>query len=94
MSKEEAKIVQLQWHKEGEQEEQKLVLFNPAYAIIYYVNITLELLNKTNTMEQRGAILHLLEVTEKDSGVYVCYITSFPDGNTKISTKVQVTGKL
>ncbi|MCJ8742477.1 hypothetical protein PDJAM_G00082540 [Pangasius djambal] len=86
-------IIQLQWHKEGEQGEQKLVVFNPSFSpyTLSSVGTTLELVNNINTAKLRGSILHLQEVTEKDSGVYVCDIASFPDGSIKISTKVQVT---
>lgn len=93
MPKEHPKIIQLQWHKEGEEGEQKLVVFNPTYSTLYYVNVTLELVKETNTMELQGSILHLQEVTEKDSGGYVCDIASFPDGSIKTFTKVQVIGK-
>ncbi|KAB5543504.1 hypothetical protein PHYPO_G00079940 [Pangasianodon hypophthalmus] len=93
MLHEHPKIIQLQWHKEGEQGEQKLVVFNPAYSpsTPSSVGTKLELVYNTNTTKLRGSILHLQEVTEKDSGVYVCDIASFPDGSIKSSTKVQVT---
>ncbi|XP_017345553.1 poliovirus receptor [Ictalurus punctatus] len=90
MSKEHPTIIQLQWHKEGEKEEQKLVVFNPSYSVLYYANHKLELVNETNTTELRGSILLLQEVTEKDSGNYVCDIASFPAGSIKTVTKVQV----
>lgn len=93
LSKKDAKIIQIQWHKEGENGEQKLVVFNPSFPAVYLANITLELVNDKNTNNLRGSILHLQEVTEKDSGVYVCEIASFPDGNIKSFTKVQLTGK-
>lgn len=93
MYSENENIFQLGWGKKDDQEEQTLVLFNPAFSALYYMNITLELVNKTNTTKLRGSILHLQEVTEKDSGNYVCNIASFPGGNFKGFTKVQVTGK-
>ncbi|KAF7701191.1 nectin-2 isoform X1 [Silurus meridionalis] len=91
LSKEQTKIIQLQWHKMGEQEEQKLVVFNPAYSPIYYGNVELEVVNKTSSTELRGTILHLHNVTVKDSGDYVCDIATFPDGSIKSFTKVRVT---
>ncbi|KAK3549545.1 hypothetical protein QTP86_003950 [Hemibagrus guttatus] len=94
LSKKDSKIIQLQWHKQGNQGEQKLVVFNPVFSTLYHANVTLELVNDTNTAELRGSILHLQEATEKDSGDYVCDITSFPDGSTKNFTKLQVTVKI
>lgn len=94
ISNKDSNIIQLQWHKEGEKGTQKLVVFNPSYSPIYYANVKLELVKALNTTVLRGSILHLQEATETDSGVYVCDITTFPDGSTKNITKVQVTGKL
>ncbi|XP_058267015.1 cell surface glycoprotein MUC18 isoform X2 [Hemibagrus wyckioides] len=91
LSNKRSKIIQLQWHKERNQGEQKLVVFNPVFSTLYFADVTLELVNDTNTAELRGSILHLQEATEQDSGVYVCDITSFPDGSIKNFTKVQVT---
>ncbi|MCI4388236.1 hypothetical protein PGIGA_G00083420 [Pangasianodon gigas] len=84
-------IIQLQWHKEGEQGEQKLVVFNPAYSPFTSSSVGTKLELVYNTTKLRGSILHLQEVIEKDSGDYVCDIASFPDGSIKRSTKVQVT---
>lgn len=69
------------------------MVFNPVFSTLYFADVTLELVNDTNTAELRGSILHLQEATEQDSGDYVCDITSFPDGSIKNFTKVQVTGK-
>ncbi|KAF4082047.1 hypothetical protein AMELA_G00147200 [Ameiurus melas] len=88
--KEHPTIIQLQWHKEGEKGEQKLVVFNPSYSALYNKNPKLELVYKTNPTELQGSIWHLQEVTEKDSGNYVCDIASFPDGSIKTVTNVQV----
>lgn len=93
MNSENENILQLGWGKKDDQGEQKLVLFNPHFTAIYYMDVTLELVNQTNTTKLRGSILHLQKVTEKDSGNYVCDITSFPGGSFKGFTKVQVTGK-
>ncbi|TSK16197.1 Mitochondrial import inner membrane translocase subunit Tim10 B [Bagarius yarrelli] len=89
--KENLKFIQLQWYKQDEHGEQRLVMFNPLYPILYYANVILEPMRETNTRNLLGSILHLQEVTEKDSGVYSCDLTSFPDGRKKYLTKVQVT---
>ncbi|KAF5898234.1 T-cell surface protein tactile-like, partial [Clarias magur] len=91
MPEKHSKIVQLQWHKEGKQGHQKLVIFNPTILTYYHANVTLKLVPETNTTDIRGSILHLQQVTEEDSGEYVCDIASFPDGSIKTSTKVQIT---
>ncbi|KAM9456447.1 CD166 antigen-like [Clarias gariepinus] len=87
------KIIQLQWHKEGKHGHQKLVTFNPTFPTYYYANVTLQLVPETNSTntDKRGSILHLQNVTEEDSGEYVCDIASFPDGSIKSSTNVQIT---
>ncbi|KAL7847527.1 hypothetical protein AOLI_G00222450 [Acnodon oligacanthus] len=83
-------INQLEWHREGERGDEKLVVFNPQFQPYYSANVTLQLVRQTNTSLQ-GSILHLLGVTEKDKGNYICEITSFPHGSSKKATKVQVT---
>lgn len=93
LSQKNSKIIQLQWLKQEKHGEQSLVVFNPLFSPIYNANVKLEPMTETNTRELQGSILHLQEVTEKDSGDYVCDITSFPHGNIKNYTKVQVTGK-
>ncbi|KAM9456124.1 uncharacterized protein Hap1MRO34_019627 [Clarias gariepinus] len=87
------KIIQVQWHMEGKHGQQKLVTFNPTFPTYYYANVTLQLVPETNSTntDKRGSILHLQNVTEEDSGEYVCDIASFPDGSIKSSTKVQIT---
>lgn len=69
------------------------MVFNPVFSTLYFANVKLELVKDTNPAELRGSILYLQEATEQDSGVYVCDITSFPDGSIKNVIKVQVTGK-
>ncbi|XP_060752242.1 cell surface glycoprotein MUC18 [Tachysurus vachellii] len=91
LSQKHSKIIQLQWLKQAKHGEQSLVVFNPLFSPIYNANVKLEPMTETNTTELQGSILHLQEVTEKDSGDYVCDITSFPHGNIKNYTKVQVT---
>ncbi|KAF5898235.1 T-cell surface protein tactile-like, partial [Clarias magur] len=91
MPEKHSKIVQLQWHKEGKQGQKKLVIFNPTISTYFYANVTLKLVPETNTTDIRGSILHLQQVTEEDSGEYICDIASFPDGSIKTSTKVQIT---
>ncbi|KAL7847317.1 hypothetical protein SRHO_G00222970 [Serrasalmus rhombeus] len=83
-------INQLEWHREGERGDEKLVVFNPLFQPHYSANVTLQLVRQTNSRLQ-GSILHLLGVTEMDSGNYVCEISSFPYGSSKKATKVQVT---
>ncbi|XP_053332072.1 nectin-2-like [Clarias gariepinus] len=85
------KIIQLQWHKEGKHGHQKLVTFNPTFPTYYYANVTLQLVPETNSADKRGSSLHLQDVTEEDSGEYVCEIASFPDSSIKSFTKVQIT---
>ncbi|KAL6473138.1 hypothetical protein MHYP_G00193260 [Metynnis hypsauchen] len=90
LEEEEISINQLEWHREGERGDEKLVVFNPQFLPHYSANVTLQLVRQANSRLQ-GSILHLLGVTEKDKGNYVCEISSFPYGSSKKATKVQVT---
>ncbi|XP_072515438.1 nectin-1 isoform X2 [Salminus brasiliensis] len=84
-------INQIEWHAEREGLNKKLVVFNPQFSTHYNVPVQLQLVYRTSTTKIQGSILHLYNVTEEDSGIYVCEISTFPDGSFKVSTKVQFT---
>ncbi|XP_035391613.1 serine/threonine-rich protein adg2 isoform X2 [Electrophorus electricus] len=82
----EININQLEWSRAN----QKLVVFNPAYPIHYDANVTLRLINRTDTAKLQGSVLILNNVKKNDTGDYVCDITTFPNGSIKRIISVQV----
>uniref|UniRef100_A0A8B9HSP8 Ig-like domain-containing protein n=1 Tax=Astyanax mexicanus TaxID=7994 RepID=A0A8B9HSP8_ASTMX len=91
--KHEVNINQIEWDVKIKDNRERLVVFSPQYRPHYFEPVYLELVNRTNSTILRGSILHLYNVTKKDSGTYFCYITTFPYGSYQNSTVVQVTGK-
>ncbi|XP_066507602.1 nectin-4 [Hoplias malabaricus] len=87
----EVNINQIEWIKEEESGNKKLVVFNPAHNPHYWAKVTIELVNRTNSAKLQGSILHVHGITEKDRGNYICDIVTFPDGSFKKITTVQVT---
>ncbi|KAG9263663.1 T-cell surface protein tactile [Astyanax mexicanus] len=89
--KHEVNINQIEWDVKIKDNRERLVVFSPQYRPHYFEPVYLELVNRTNSTILRGSILHLYNVTKKDSGTYFCYITTFPYGSYQNSTVVQVT---
>ncbi|XP_007247327.3 T-cell surface protein tactile [Astyanax mexicanus] len=89
--KHEVNINQIEWDVKIKDNRKRLVVFSPQYRPHYFVPVYLELVNRTNSTILHGSILHLYNVTKKDSGTYFCYITTFPYGSYQNSTVLQVT---
>lgn len=91
-------VIQLEWIKQpkgNEKIDKKIVVFHPSMETFYFqTGPLLKKMTSSKTGKLQGSILTLYEVTMKDSGNYICEITSYPNGSIKRTTKLQVTGKL
>lgn len=91
-------VIQLEWFKQqtgNEKNDQKIVVFHPTMPEHYFQTSShLKTMTSSKTGKLQGSILTLYKVTMKDSGNYICEITSYPNGSIKRTTKLQVTGKL
>ncbi|XP_067289933.1 T-cell surface protein tactile [Pseudorasbora parva] len=92
--KNEIKVVQLEWIKQqkGNQNDQKIVVVHNTMPE-HYFQLGFHQTRKVSlkTGELQGSVLTLYKVAKKDSGNYVCEITSYPNGSIKRTTKLQVT---
>ncbi|KAK7120491.1 hypothetical protein R3I94_020483 [Phoxinus phoxinus] len=91
----EIKVNQLEWIKQqngDEKNDKKIVVFHPEMPA-YYIQKgpLLTPLTSSKTGKLKGSVLTLYEVTMKDSGNYICEITSYPNGSIKTITMLQVT---
>ncbi|KAK7125829.1 hypothetical protein R3I93_021256 [Phoxinus phoxinus] len=91
----EIEVIQLEWIKQqngDEKNDKKIVVFHPAMKASYIQKgPLLTPVNSQKTGKLQGSVLTLYEVTMKDSGNYICEITSYPNGSIKTITKLQVT---
>ncbi|XP_028451408.1 T-cell surface protein tactile [Perca flavescens] len=79
------KIVSIEWRK-NKNEETKLVLYSEKFGIYqFWPNVTMQIENTS-----MGSHLHLFQVTKWDSGFYICDITSFPLGNIRRETELEI----
>ncbi|XP_077053504.1 nectin-4-like [Siphateles boraxobius] len=88
------KIIQLEWIKQNDNEknDKKIVVFHPTMPEFYFqTGPLLTTMTSSKTGKLQGSVLTLYEVTMKDSGNYICEITSYPDGSIKRTTNLQVT---
>lgn len=94
----EVKVIQLEWLKQqkgDEKNDKKIVVFHPTLPAFYFeIGPLLTTKTSSKTGRLQGSVLTLYEVTMKDSGNYICEITSYPNGSIKRTTKLQITGKL
>ncbi|KAK7125828.1 hypothetical protein R3I93_021255 [Phoxinus phoxinus] len=88
-------VIQLDWIKQqngDEKNDKKIVVFHPAMPAFYIQKgPLLTPLTSSKTGKLQGSVLTLYQVTMKDSGNYICEITSYPNGLIKRITKLQVT---
>lgn len=81
-------VVNMEW-KKGRGEATKLVVHNPQFGSEYYQsNIILEV--EDNSLDYH-LILH--DVTIRDSGLYICVLSTYPLGNIVRETELQIRGK-
>ncbi|KAM8900563.1 uncharacterized protein AB9W97_010432 isoform 4-T6 [Spinachia spinachia] len=77
-------IVNVEWRKNG---DTKLAVYTPGHGLhLFWPNITMQTENKS-----MASHLRLCGVTTQDSGIYVCCITSFPQGSLCSQTVLKIT---
>lgn len=81
-------IIMIEWSKKRNR-NQKLALYSLYFGgERFSSNVTLTVNNKTMASE-----LHLHSVTEWDSGIYICSLSTFPLGSIRGETHLKVRGK-
>lgn len=81
-------IVMIEWSKKGNVNK-KLALYSSLYGKTSFPpNVTL-----TVNVKTMASHLHLHGVTKRDSGIYVCSLSTFPLGSLRGETKLTVIGK-
>lgn len=82
------KFTNVEWSKENT----KVALYNPSFGLhLFWPNVTIEPVNiKEN--ELMGTYLHLPAVNEGDSGIYTCYVATFPYGQLRREIKLKIKG--
>lgn len=81
-------LANMEW-KKGRDKAIKLLVYNPKFETVYYwKNITLQMDN--NGMDSH---LNLHGVTSRDSGIYMCVLSTFPLGNIIRETELKIRGE-
>lgn len=81
-------VVNMEW-KKGRDKATKLLVYNPMFGAEYFrSNITLQV--QDNSMDSH-LILH--GVTSRDSGIYICVLSTYPLGNIIRETELKIRGK-
>lgn len=81
-------IESIEWSRGGNNNT-KLVVYNSGFGVQKYrPNVTIQILN-----DSTGSILHLLGVTKRSSGIYICGLTIFPSGSIRRQTELVIRGK-
>lgn len=81
-------VVMIEWSK-SRSENKKLALYSISHGTkLLTPNVTLEVDNATMAFP-----LHLHGVTEWDSDVYICSLSTFPLGSIRQEVELKVTGK-
>nr|XP_023994272.1 uncharacterized protein LOC112071052 [Salvelinus alpinus] len=84
-------ISQVEWRKKGEIEDHKLVVYNPSFGeTLIWPNVTLDVAWDKNKLT--GTSLVLKGVEARDSGRYICDITTYPNGSIRKVTRLNVEG--
>ncbi|KAM8835006.1 uncharacterized protein ACB058_016459 [Synchiropus picturatus] len=83
------KVVNMEWSKR-ENQSQKLALFAPKYGFHYFSSgVRLQVVHG-EAEQVRGSRLLLPSVKVRDSGLYVCDLTTFPAGSIRVETELRV----
>lgn len=78
----------IEWSRRTNETTQ-LVVYNAMFGLEYFwPNVTIQ--TENNTL---GSYLHLNGVTRRDSGTYICELSTFPLGSIKRETVLNVRGK-
>ncbi|XP_035619244.2 mucin-5AC [Oncorhynchus keta] len=86
-------ISQVEWRKKGELEDHKLVVFNPSFGeTLVWPNVALDVEWDKDKEKLMGTSLVLKDVEARDSGRYICDITTYPNGSIRKVTRLRVEG--
>eukprot|EP00063_Salmo_salar_P010503 XP_013985338.1 PREDICTED: T-cell surface protein tactile-like [Salmo salar] len=86
-------ISQVEWRKKGELEDHKLVVYNPSFGeTLIWPNVTLDVAWYKDKDKLMGTSLVLKGVEARDSGRYICDITTYPNGSIRKVTRLRVEG--
>ncbi|XP_036824078.1 mucin-5AC [Oncorhynchus mykiss] len=86
-------ISQVEWRKKGELEDHKLVVFNPSFGeTLVWPNVALDVAWDKDKEKLMGTSLVLKDVEARDSGRYICDITTYPNGSIRKVTRLKVEG--
>ncbi|XP_041863773.1 uncharacterized protein si:ch1073-15f19.2 isoform X2 [Melanotaenia boesemani] len=81
------KLISIEWKKKG---GSKLGVYSPLYGqSLFSNNVTIQI-EDSEKSELMGSYLHIPEVNKRDSGIYICEITSFPFGSIANEMKLTV----
>lgn len=81
-------IVSIEWSKNND-ENTKLAVYSPKFGVyLFRTNVTMQIVNSST-----GSYLNLPGVTEWDSGIYNCDLTTFPLGSIRRETELKIKGK-
>ncbi|XP_010896522.2 T-cell surface protein tactile [Esox lucius] len=81
------KILQIEWKKRGEAEDQHLVVYNPQFGeTIGSPNVAL----RSEKEGDMRTTLVLKALKETDSGRYICDLTTYPNGSIRKVTRLKV----
>ncbi|XP_053703210.1 uncharacterized protein si:ch1073-15f19.2 [Synchiropus splendidus] len=83
------KVVNMEWSKR-ENQSQKLALFAPLYGFNYFSSGVRLQVVYGEAEQVRGSRLLLPSVKVRDSGLYVCDLTTFPAGSIRVETELRV----
>lgn len=83
------KIVNTEWSKTGT-ESKKLALYTPGFGYNLFNNTVKLQIEKDGANILSGSYLQLHGVSKRNSGTYVCEITTFPLGSYKRETEVKI----
>ncbi|XP_070699709.1 T-cell surface protein tactile [Pempheris klunzingeri] len=79
------KMISIEWRK-NKNGNTKLALYSPSHGInLFWTNVTIQIEN--NSM---GAYLHLHRVAKWDSGIYICALTTYPQGTFRGETELKI----
>lgn len=82
-------IVMIEWSRKRNV-NQKLALYSSVYGKTQFSPPNVTLTVNVSTMASH---LHLHGVTKRDSGIYICSLSTFPLGSLRGETKLTVVGK-
>ncbi|XP_031728406.1 T-cell surface protein tactile [Anarrhichthys ocellatus] len=79
-------IVSIEWRKNNKHKNSKVALYSPDRGFnLFWPNVTMQI-----EKASMGSHLQLYGVTTQDSGIYICDISSFPQGSISSETVLEI----